>query len=153
MTKDFIECIEGSRSKATGLFLHKRFSNFPLELVKTLFSNLYEDIVWAKQQANSTVSSEYTEDDNIIFNEFKNMTHVMLIGSCSCVGLQIAENSSVEMSGNILFDDFEDEIFVQSSNSTILYALPSSKSLLFVSIIPLSQYKASVDEISKFCSA
>ena len=48
----FLQCVTGSRTCTTGIFLHKRFSNLPLELVGALHSNLEEDLGWSQQVGN-----------------------------------------------------------------------------------------------------
>ena len=45
----FLQCVTGPRTCTTGIFLHKRFSNLPLELVGALHSNLEEDLGWSQQ--------------------------------------------------------------------------------------------------------
>jgi len=46
----------------TGLLLHKRFTNLPIQLVGALHRNLEEDVSWAQQQASD-------EDDELALDE------------------------------------------------------------------------------------
>ena len=47
-----IDHINGEKSKSTGLFLHGRYMNLPLQLSVALHSNLVDDLNWAKDESD-----------------------------------------------------------------------------------------------------
>ena len=146
----FKNCLVGSNSESTATFIHRRYANFPIQLVSALYSNLFEDIKWVKDQKDAPVQDSADIDD-LSMGEFKKMTHCILLNTCSVEGLQLADNKAMEVQGSVLYDDFEDDVFAQHATASLLYKIPYSKCVVFASIIPYSKFKSACDEVTKMC--
>ena len=84
-------------ASTTGILLHKRFSNLPLELIAPLHSNLEEDLSWASQSAQKqkqqqgggkvvgvvTRAGEETEEDGSESFDFGLIDSILLLSVCS----------------------------------------------------------------------
>jgi len=116
--KETLLChLNGAKCASTGLFLHGRFMNLPLQLCGALHSNLVEDLTWSKDSSDSDP------------NDFKGMEFVLALVPCSMEkGQEVAKLSCVDITGNntVIFDSFEDDIYFQESVCT--YAFNGSKS-------------------------
>jgi hypothetical protein len=68
-----ISHINGEQVDTTGLFLHGRFMNLPLQLCGALHANLVDDLNWAKDNssASNATSSSVSEEANA----FKGIKH------------------------------------------------------------------------------
>lgn len=127
-----------------GFMIHKRYTNFPIELVPLLHSNLQEDMNWVKSQ-----SLPDPQSNSEITKEFSNLSHVLVLGTCHADGLTLGEKKSHPLSGTIVYDEFEDEVFVQHSSASVLYKY--HQNLLFATIMPLKNYRSSIDELQSMC--
>lgn len=59
------DCVSGQYYPNTGILVHKRFTNLPLQLMTALHRNLEEDISWAKQQASEDAESDSGAEDSL----------------------------------------------------------------------------------------
>jgi hypothetical protein len=93
----------GSKASSTGILLHKRFTNLPIQLVGALHRNLEEDISWAQQQASDEDDEEKSDNSGSSGsssssagakpnklapsrNFFADARHVILLSECSVMG-------------------------------------------------------------------
>jgi hypothetical protein len=137
-----LDLIAGSKVCTTGVMLHRRFSNLPLELVGALHANLEEDLGWAKSVHESDDSEQ---------NDFLPMQQILLIAACSCDDSQVKQRGKVlNVLGraDFLFEHFDDEIYFQ--NATSAYAFQSgARSTLMALTIPVTSLKKCVTSIKQ----
>lgn len=139
--ESFLDYFLDSKVCTTGVFLHKRFSNLPIQLVGSLHINLGEDVGWAQHNH---------ESDDCVQNEFKSMQSVILLTACSLGGgSKLPEGQAVDVLGNasLLFEYFEDEIFIQDAQSAFIFKAKSSATPLVAAIIPITSLKKCVNAI------
>lgn len=124
-----------------GFMIHRRFANFPVELVHTLHQNLYEDFTWSKNNDDSSENES---------NQFKSMTHFVLINNCHVDGISLTENSVCLLSGSALYDYFEDDVYSQYADEILLLKYQNFP-LMFFSLIPIKKLRICIDELSSLC--
>eukprot|EP01032_Pedospumella_encystans_P010243 gene10243-11992_t len=157
----------------TGLLLHKRFTNLPIQLVGALHRNLEEDISWAQQQASD-------EDDDLALDEsesstssaskskksaasarpsnfFAEVRNVLLLCECavptegkSAYALGDSTCHSVLGScSDVVFACFEDEVYLQHASAAVLFRPPKQHCLtdLVALLVPVSKLKTCVNGI------
>lgn len=138
----FLDFVTGSRVCTTGVLLHKRFSNLPIQLVGPLHINLEEDLGWAQHNHESDDSEQ---------NDFRSMQYILLLCSCSLVGeSNLVENSkAINVLGNsgLLFEYFEDEILTQNATSAYLFRPRGTATSLVAAIVPIACLKKCVNAI------
>lgn len=159
-----------SQASITGLYLHSRISNFPIELVAPLHRNLFEDILWAQKRDE--------EEEIEGAKDFEKMEQVLLIAQLSSdhrssLGQKNKkekkekhhENGKKEeeeeggkgMIGagedvtngytSLLFDFFDDEILLQQSGASLRMKPSFSKTSIVVALLPLSSLEKSCKAI------
>lgn len=139
----FRDYLEGKSSAQSGVLLHRKYSNFPIQLIHSLYKNLHDDLVWCRSQ---------NESEDEIYKEFKHLTHIMIVNSCNLVdGVSLAENTCMIADRSVLYDEFEDEIFMSHAIASIVYKPSRGKSPLCVGIFPISSMKAILSEIHTMC--
>lgn len=134
------ECISGAQGGVTGIFLHQRFSNLPLELISHLHRNLDEDVGWAQQLHDTDTDGNAAQEAS----EFKSLQFVILLACCDIQGpKQDIGSSAIDVSGSssLLFHNFEDESYFQEAISTVLFKPPQSEHRLCASLIPVASMK------------
>lgn len=145
------ESLDGSTT--TGMLLHRRFTNLPIELIGALHRNLEEDISWAQQQANeghqddesctasvlspsklSTCPKINSHDNKSNF--FVSARYVIMLCPCKVsresksfykLSGGNGENNcySILGSSNVVnYDCFEDEVYMQHASAAILFRPP-----------------------------
>ena len=105
----------------TGIFLHGRFVNLPLELVPHLHRNLVDDLSWAQHGDNA--------DDEPRSAAFAEVDMCVLLAPVTVSDgyptpkrdqcINITGSSSAAM-----FHHFEDDVFAQESTCTLLFKSP-----------------------------
>lgn len=128
-----------SNLQKTLMMLHARFSNLPLELIAPLFRNIEHDLEWVQHSENTAVAVSTAE-------HFNGTEHVLLICPCS-----FSEESKVKIPGggcidicgssDVLFDNFEDETFLEECAAAVLYQSQGLKKTLAAILIPASKLK------------
>ena len=139
----FLDFVIGTRVCTTGVLLHKRFSNLPIQLVGPLHINLEEDLGWAQHNHESDDSEQ---------NDFRSMQYILLICKCSLVGGDSKpshDGKAVDVTGNsgLLFEYFEDEIFAENAVYSFLFRTKSSATPLVAAIVPIASLKKCVNMI------
>lgn len=138
----FLDFISGSRVCTTGILLHKRFSNLPIQLVGPLHINLEEDLGWAQHNHESDDSEQ---------NDFRSLQYIILLCACSLENETkfLHEGKALDVLGNsgVLFEYFEDEIFAQNATSAYLFKSKSSATSLVAAIVPIASLKKCVNTI------
>lgn len=138
----FLEFVSGSRVCTTGVLLHKRFSNLPIQLVGPLHLNLEEDLGWAQHNHESDDSEQ---------NDFRSLQFILLLCACSLENEAkfLHEGKAIDILGNsgVLFEYFEDEIFAQNAISAFLFRSKSSTTSLVAAIVPIASLKKCVNAI------
>ena len=137
----FLEFFTDSKICTTGVFLHKRFSNLPIQLVGPLHINLEQDVGWAQHNHESDDSEQ---------NNFRSMQFVLLICACSpAEGCKLDQGQALNVLNNhtLLYEYFEDEIFAQSSTAAYMFKPKSSQSSVVVAVVPIASLKKCVNEI------
>jgi hypothetical protein len=161
----------------TGLLLHKRFTNLPLQLVSALHRNLEEDVCWAQQQAtdedesaqeNTTSSSSAPNSAHKgsaaaakQSNFFAEARNVVLFCECDVSKegkstYNLSENGStcynvLGSCSDIVFACFEDEVYLQHATAAVLWRPPRSlcSTDLVALLVPLSKLKKCANGISE----
>lgn len=149
------ECVAGAQGGVTGIFLHQRFSNLPLELIAHLHRNLDEDLGWAQQLHDSDSDGNAAQE----ISEFKSLQFVILIACCEMqqgttkIDLGPANTvSDVSGSPSLLFHNFEDESYFQEAICTVLFKPAQSEHTLCASLIPVASLRRCVQQISSLVS-
>jgi hypothetical protein len=130
----------------TGLLLHSRFTNLPLQLIGPLFRNVEHDLQWLKDGDNAASPT--------IVSQFGNINNILLL--CPCSMSDSSENSrltvgnSIDITGSssLLFDYFEDEIFFEEATSAALYRTEGLNKTIAAILIPLSSMKKCAEKLS-----
>jgi hypothetical protein len=162
----------------TGLLLHKRFTNLPLQLVSALHRNLEEDVCWAQQQATdedesaqeNTTSSSSSAPNSAHkgsaaaakqSNFFAEARNVVLFCECdvskegkSTYNLSEIGSTCYNVLGScsdIVFACFEDEVYLQHATAAVLWRPPRSlcSTDLVALLVPLSKLKKCANGISE----
>ena len=151
------ECVAGAQGGVTGIFLHQRFSNLPLELIAHLHRNLDEDLGWAQQLHDSNSDGNAAQE----ISEFKSLQFVILIACCEMqqgttkidLGPPAANTvSDVSGSPSLLFHNFEDESYFQEAICTVLFKPAQSEHTLCASLIPVASLRRCVQQIASLVS-
>jgi hypothetical protein len=125
------------------LLLHKRFSNLPLQLVAALHANLEEDLGWAKHNHESN-------DKEV--NDFLSMNQILLLAACSSDDFKGKPSTSamnVLGRSDLLFECFEDEVYLQNASSAFLFKSKASNGApLLAALVPLTSLKKCIKEIT-----
>lgn len=156
----------------TGLLLHKRFTNLPIQLVGALHRNLEEDVSWAQQQASD-------EDDELALDEcesssssankpssakkikrqanfFAEARYVLVLCECAVPkdksAYTLTDNACYDVLGScsdIIFASFEDEVYLQHASAAVLFRPPKQHCLtdLVALLVPISKLKTCVNGI------
>lgn len=152
----------------TGLLLHKRFTNLPIQLVGALHRNLEEDMSWAQQQATdedesaqenavtsgSSSAGKNTAQKGNFFAEVRNLvlfcectvskegrsTYALSEGSASSAGTCYNVLGSCS---DVVFANFEDEVYLQHASAAVLWRPPRSlcNTDLIALLVPVSKLK------------
>lgn len=133
------ECVGGAQGGATGLFLHQRFSNLPLELIGHLHRNLDEDLGWAQQLHDADSDGGAQE-----ISEFKSLQFVILLCCCDVQGgSPVKDAAVVDVSGSsaLLFHNFEDDLYFQEAICTVLFRPKTTDQTMVASLIPTASLK------------
>ena len=148
----------------TGLLLHKRFTNLPLQLVGALHRNLEEDVSWAQQQAtddDELAQEDYISSSNSSSSSTKNKAtkgtnffaearNVILLCECEVSkdgksAFAFPEPSScysvLGSCSDIVFSCFEDEVYLQHATAAVLFRPPKSLcgTELVALLVPISK--------------
>ena len=165
----------GSKKTQTGVLLHRRFANLPIELVGHLHRNLDEDLGWAKSLDDSVDGSgdASSAEDHV---DFKECTYVLLLCGCELSGAGVGEGVSgsigshegrksgssgsgsktirdVTGSSQIMFDYFEDEVYFAQASACYLYHPVSTYSGIAALLLPVASFKICVNDIMKMIPA
>jgi len=147
------ECVSGAQGGVTGIFIHQRFANLPLELISHLHKNLDEDLGWAQQLHASNSDGNAAQEAS----DFKSLQFVILLACCDLQGgasqskPDLSGSAVVDVSGNpsLLFHNFEDEAYFQEAISTVLFKPRQSEHTLCASLIPVASLRKCSFEITK----
>lgn len=162
-----LDCLSGSKKAQTGVLLHRRFANTPIELVGHLHRNLEEDLGWAKSLDDSVDGSgdASSADDQVAFKE---MTYVLLLSSCDLSGSGDASGSAskgsssgssssssggkvrdVTGSSEVLFDYFEDDVYFEEASACYFYRPAATSTGIAAILLPVSSFKSCANKIMK----
>jgi hypothetical protein len=118
----------------SGVFLHGRYVNLPVELVPHLHRNLLDDLAWAKSAENPEPNSA-----------FRALSTCVLLAPVTVAAGQSTpkKGQCVNITGSssaAMFDHFEDDIFSQESRCTLLYkpAHGPAEGLCVAALIPVA---------------
>ena len=152
----------------SGIMLHKRYHNFPIQLIAQLHKNLYEDLKWIKQQTINTSNTTHKQPDigttnelsDEIINEqtiidFQSLKYIILINNCNFINNinKISDNSIINYYQNsVMFDSFEDEIYCQKSETSFIYKLSNNNNYYIISIIKYNNLLECINEIEAMCT-
>ncbi|CAE7506125.1 BCP1 [Symbiodinium microadriaticum] len=128
--------LSGAGAAQTGILLHGRFVNLPLELVPHLHRNLLDDLTWAQ-------SDESREQGAA--NPFDGLSQCVLLAPVSvtegypspkrgqCINITGSSSSA-------MFHHFEDDVFAQESTCTLLFKSPhgSPESVCAAILVPVA---------------
>ena len=144
------ECVAGAQGGVTGIFVHQRFSNLPLELISHLHRNLDEDLGWAQQLHNSDSDGNAAAQEA---SDFKSLQFVILLACCDVQGpkLDLGGTNVVDVSGSsaLMFHNFEDESYVHEAITTVMFKPSQSEVPLCASLIPVASLRKCWLDISK----
>jgi hypothetical protein len=147
-----IECITGAQGGVTGIFLHQRFANLPLELIRHLHRNLDEDLGWAQQLHNSDSDGNAAQEAS----DFKSLQFVILLACCEMQGPKpdLSGTNVIDVSGSssLLLHNFEDETYLQEAMCTVLFKPPQSEHAVCASLIPVSSFTKCALDIAALVS-
>jgi len=147
-----LECVTGPRTCTTGVLLHKRFSNLPLELVGALHANLEEDLGWA-QQKHEADDGDYTSDKRTESDkgDFRALQYILLLAAASIKneGKLLANGKALDVVGSadVLFEYFEDDIFCQNATAAYLFKTKVSEHALVAALVPITSLKKCVNSV------
>ena len=166
-----LECLSGNKKTQTGVLLHRRFANLPIELVCHLHRNLDEDLGWAKTLDESVDGSgdASSADDHV---DFKELTYVLLLCSCELAGAGVEASSNsksnsssssssgsgsgggkkirdVTGSSEILFDYFEDDVYFAQASACYFFHPAATHAGIVATLLPVSSFKTCANEIMK----
>ena len=109
--------------------MHNRFTNFPPQLIYDLHRNLLEDITWAKSiNLRDQKNSEDLEID--IIRMFQGMDKCFMLAPCSFSDSTISsppQFGNVLGRNDILFHNFEDDLYFQSATEAYYIKVPTEK--------------------------
>lgn len=145
-----------------GILLHNRFANLPLPLIGALHKNLKTDLDWAKrQEEEEAVDSSLRTTDRT----FSSVDMMCLISKSTLSsdgdggnstkalrGIKVSADKSVAFdvtgSSSLLFDLFEDEVYVQHARSVVYIRQVSSLQGSFaIALVPVASYPAVITSI------
>mmetsp|Transcript_8879 Transcript_8879/g.13309 ORF Transcript_8879/g.13309 Transcript_8879/m.13309 type:complete len:312 (+) Transcript_8879:71-1006(+) len=151
--EELISCVSSTRSSQTGVYLHGRYLNLPLQLVEPLHQNLYDDIKWAASGSTTTTNeSTDTADADVAVpsGEFASISMLLMIVECSLADAQqIKQGSCVSVTGSssLVFSNFEDDIFFEEAVCAVLMRPTMSSKQVCVMLIPLASMPGCISKI------
>ena len=137
-------CLLGANREKTGVYLHGRFVNLPVQLIPPLHTNLKEDMQWLITQ--STTASSSTSQ------LFAQIQHLLMIVPCSDDPSQQLKKGScrnVTGSSSLLLSNFEDDIFHSHSTCSLQIQFTKSSSSCCVILLPLVKVGRCIEEIQQ----
>jgi hypothetical protein len=155
-----VDLFKTALNASTGIMLHRRFTNLPLELIAPLHSNLEEDVVWCIHSAERETDAAKIGIDGVARNDelmcFAAMSDILVINVCRLDGTTLADGNCCEIMGgnaSLMFDAFEDEIYMQNAKASVLFKSKDSPNALLVALVPLAKFKKCTNEITTMCTA
>ena len=152
--EEMLACLQGADRCKTGVLMHKRFANLPLELIGHLHRNLNEDLGWAQALDESVDGSGdgTSAEDHVAFKE---MSSVLLLASCELTE-QAKEGGNKKIrdmtgsSSSLLFDHFEDDTYLEEAHACYYYRpSPHVNSGIAAMLLPVSSFKSCTNKIIK----
>ena len=122
-------------SDTTALMMQSRFCNMPLQLVEPLHRNMLEDLQWAQKDV------EYRD----AFGPIKQILHF----APASVSENIAKGSAIDITGrsSVMYENFEDEVYAQHAEVTVLVRPQAFASAMAVSIVSVKKLQTIFREI------
>lgn len=169
-----MKCIDGCHSAASGLLIHRRFSNLPLQLIGSLHENLVDDLAWAKQQlvddddhtdslipAQKDSSSHSKKSSNF----FAQLQYILLLcegkvtspGNTKHTRTATKDSSCCDLiasglKNSITFNYFEDEVYMQHASAAVLFRPSRQHSCvddMVCILVPISKLNACMESIKR----
>jgi hypothetical protein len=151
----------GTRKDNTGLFLHRKVSNLPLQLISPLHRNIFDDLQWARSQSEngikSSAATELTAEDLADLQAFKQLECLFLISTLS-IEANSSLSAAVKKSGyveigpgdsSLMYDALEDEIYHKNSTCAFVFNCSEvSEKPLAVMMLHVDGFETAVKEIS-----
>jgi hypothetical protein len=137
-------CLLGANREKTGVYLHGRFINLPVQLIAPLHTNLKEDMQWLISQSTTTSSSTS--------QLFAQIQYLLMIIPCSSDPSQQLKKGScrnVTGSSSLLLSNFEDDIFHNHSTCTLQIQFTKSSTGCCVILLPLEKMGRCIEEIQQ----
>lgn len=161
-----MKCIDGCHSAASGLLIHRRFSNLPLQLIGSLHENLVDDLAWAKQQPvddddHNTDSAQKKNSSRSMkhSNFFAHLQYILLIceGKVTSTGKTTTITSSCDLiasglKNSVTFNYFEDEVYMQHASAAVLFRPSRQHSCvdnMVCILVPVSKLNACMESIKR----
>ena len=137
----FLDLFAGNAVESTGLMIHSRISNLPLQLVAPIHRNLWDDFQWARSIGDGL------EPEEVRF--FKTIHDVLLIAPCSCPPDDSDAVKDITNRSSILLDNFDDDIFAQESAAVMLYKPLHSSVHLVAMLVPIANLVKGIQQIGE----
>lgn len=165
-----MKCIDGCHIAATGLLIHRRFSNLPLQLIGSLHENLVDDLAWAKQQpvddddhtdSQLAPAQKNSRRSTKSSNFFAHLQYILLLceGKVTSPGKPSAKDSSCcdliasGLKNSLTFNYFEDEVYMQHASAAVLFRPSrqhsSGDNNMVCILLPVSKLNACMESIKR----
>lgn len=136
---------------ATGVLLHSRFANLPLELIGPLLRNLDHDLEWAMgpEAATAPRSAE-------VGAQFRAMKSFLVVAPCTTPS-ELSKGSVTSIVGSssaAVLEYFEDDVFLQRATAAVAFR-PSDplRPPVAVMLLPFAALKPCIQEVFALCPA
>tara|TARA_A100001015_G_C15027926_1_gene731503 strand:+ start:668 stop:1735 length:1068 start_codon:yes stop_codon:yes gene_type:complete len=152
---DVLACLHGAARDKTGVLMHRRFANLPLELIGHLHRNLNEDLGWA-QALDESVDGSGDGTSAGDHQDFKQMDSVLLLASCELTEQAKEGGGNKKIldvtgsSSSLLFDCFEDDTYLEQALACFYYRPGAHvNSGVAAMLLPVSCFKSCTNKIIK----
>lgn len=136
---------------ATGVLLHSRFANLPLELIGPLLRNLDHDIEWAVGPEAATAPSSAE-----VGAQFRAMKSFLMIVPCTTPS-ELRKGSAVSILGSssaAVLEYFEDDVFLQRASAAVAFRPADPfRPPVAVMLMPCAALKPCIQEVFALCPA
>eukprot|EP01038_Epipyxis_sp_PR26KG_P011686 gene11686-15648_t len=135
----FLESISStSSSQSTGLMIHKRFSNLPIQLIGPLHRNLEDDLLYAKQLSSSNSNFSNNKQNNFTFSDNNNNNKILTVDTSVVTSVASFIDDDDHLFNNIqyllLFSPItssHNDILSTSTSSNNIIDVTGNSSLIF----------------------
>ena len=144
----------------TGVMIHRRFCNLPIQLIGALHRNFEEDITWIRSSESKDSDAEPATRKSFIAMKYMLLFCQCTLGEDSKVALlsQLVKNKgAVSILGSasaILFESFEEDMYFQHAEAAIVFRPAVSfcpTEFLAGLLVPVAKLKECVEGISEMC--